>query len=264
MISLKKVKKIFELVELYDVDMVCDTQGLKFETVKDYCRRYKRHDIMRSGNHNVLLIPDLHAPFIRKGYLEFCIAMKKKWNCKEVYFLGDLLDNHYMSFHDTDPDGYSANDELERAIVQLDGFHKAFPVARVVLGNHDNIPDRKAFNAGLSKRWIKGVGEVLGFKNWEYKDVWWHNNIMMCHGIGMQAHTRMKNDMVSVIQGHFHSKTSIIYQVGVDRKTFAMQLGCGIDNNTFAMAYGKWYPRQHINIGVLLEGKTPLIEYMDL
>jgi len=190
--------------------------------------------------------------------------MYKKWKCKEVYFLGDLLDNHYMSFHDTDPDGYSANEEFKKAIVQLKEFNKAFPVAKVTVGNHDNIPNRKAFNAGLSNHWIRSVGEMLKFKNWRYADVWWHNDIMICHGLGMQAFSRMKKDMVSVIQAHLHSKSYIIYEVGVDRKTFAMQLGCGIDNNTFAMAYGKWYPRQHINVGILKDGKMPIVEYMSL
>lgn len=216
------------------------------------------------SRNNVLIIPDLHAPFVREHYLNFCKFIYGKWNCKEVYFLGDLLDNHYASFHETDPDGYSANVELQKAITQLEGFHKAFPVAKVVLGNHDNIPNRKAFNAGISNKWIKGIDEILDFPGWEYSDVFWHNGIMICHGLGRQAHARMKEDMVSVIQGHYHSKSYITYQVGTDRKTFAMQLGCGIDNNTYAMAYGKWYPRQHINVGVLIEGDLPLIEYMDL
>jgi len=213
---------------------------------------------------NVLIIPDLHAPFIRDGYLEFCKKMQRKWGTTKTYFLGDLLDNHYMSFHDTDPDGYSANEELNKAIAQLAEFYQAFPEANVLMGNHDSIPSRKAFSSGISNRWIKSVAEVLKFSGWTYSDVCWHNGIMLCHGIGRKASSRMKQDMVSVIQGHYHSESYIRYQVGTDRKTFAMQLGCGIDNNTYAMAYGRWYPRQHVNLGILVEGKLPIIEYMEL
>jgi len=213
---------------------------------------------------NVLIIPDLHAPFIRDGYLEFCKKMKKKWGTTQTYFLGDLLDNHYMSFHDSDPDGFSASEELDKAISQLKEFHQAFPQAKVTLGNHDSIPNRKAFNAGISNAWVKTVEEVLDFYGWQYNDVFWHNSIMICHGLGRKASARMKQDMVSVIQGHYHSESYIKYQVGTDRKTFAMQLGCGFDNNSYAAAYSRWFSRQHINVGILVEGKLPIIEYMEL
>ena len=42
MISIEKSKKVYELVELFDLDMVCDTQGLKLETVKNYVNIHKR------------------------------------------------------------------------------------------------------------------------------------------------------------------------------------------------------------------------------
>ena len=214
---------------------------------------------------NILFIPDLHAPFVRDGFLEFCIAQYIKWECDEVYFLGDLIDNHYSSFHDTDPDGLSASAELDKAIEQLQEFYEAFPVARVVLGNHDNVPNRKAFNAGLSKRWIRSVDEALDVPEWEFAEHFWiDDNTLVCHGMGRVAHNRMRQDMVNVIQGHYHTKSYIQYQVGSDRKTYAMQLGCGMDNNTYAAAYGKWFSRPQINIGVLLEGKTPIIVHMDL
>ena len=230
----------------------------------DSCLKGSNDDANEQTDDNVLIIPDLHAPFVRDGYLEFCKKMYKKWKCTQVYFLGDLIDNHYSSFHDTDPDGLSATDELDKAIEQLDEFHEAFPVARVVFGNHDNIPNRKAFNAGISTHWVKRIDEVLNFPGWFFNDVWWHRDIMICHGLGRVAHNRMKQDMVSVIQGHYHSKSYIQYQVGTDRKTFAMQLGCGMDNNNYAAAYGKWFSRPHINIGILINGEIPLIEYMEL
>jgi hypothetical protein len=33
-----------------------------------------------------------------------------------LFFIGDIIDNHYSSYHESDPDGYSAGEELDRAI----------------------------------------------------------------------------------------------------------------------------------------------------
>ena len=104
-------------------------------------------------SNNVLVIGDLHAPFIKKGYLEHCKKIYKKYKCNKVVFIGDIIDNHYSSFHDTDPDGFSAGQELDRAIAMVQKWYKAFPKAFVCIGNHDAIICRKAFSAGMSNRW---------------------------------------------------------------------------------------------------------------
>jgi hypothetical protein len=43
----------------------------------------------------VMIIPDLHAPFIEPGFFEFCKSIYKKYNCNSVHFTGDLLDNSF-------------------------------------------------------------------------------------------------------------------------------------------------------------------------
>ena len=224
------------------------------------------HDMILAnrGVTNTMIIGDIHAPFTLKGYLEFCIEMAKKWNITDVIFSGDIVDNHYSSFHNTDPDGRSAKDELDRAREVVQQFYKAFPIATVLTGNHDNIPSRKAFANDISDEWIRPINEVLGVPNWTFKEYHWVGNILFCHGIGRKAISRMKQDMVSVVQGHYHSESYIRYQVGRDRKTFAMQVGCGVDKNTYAVAYGKHFMKQHINVGILLNNEVPILEYMNL
>ena len=103
------------------------------------------------NNNNILVIGDLHAPFIRKGYLEHCIKAYRDFACNKVIFIGDLIDNHYSSYHDADPDGYGAGEELDRAIDQVQKWYKAFPKAKVMIGNHDAIIARKAFSSGFIK-----------------------------------------------------------------------------------------------------------------
>jgi len=53
----------------------------------------------------VLVIGDIHEPFCLKGYLEFCISVYNNYSCNRVVFIGDVIDNHYSSYHETDADG---------------------------------------------------------------------------------------------------------------------------------------------------------------
>ena len=262
---MSKIRDVVLCADAHSDELAADFFGLKVETVRRYrrwCRDFPQPSIQEDQG-NILIIPDLHAPFIKKGYLDFCTRMAKKWNCTKFIFIGDLIDNHYSGYHETDPDGLSGRAELELAIEQIHDFHKAFPVATVLIGNHDAIPNRKAFTSGVSSRWVRSIGETLGVPNWEFKETHWEGDIMFVHGIGRKAHTRMRQDMVSVVQGHYHAESYIKWQVGANRRTFAMQLGCGVDSASYAAAYAKHFMAQHINVGVLLNGKTPLIEYMD-
>jgi hypothetical protein len=214
---------------------------------------------------NVLVVGDLHAPFIRKGYLDFCKEMCVKHDCNKVIFIGDLCDSHFSSFWNIDPDGHGAAEELRLAKLQIQEWHEAFPVAKVCIGNHDLIPARKAFNSGISKVWLKSISDILETPNWEYAEEFLIDEVLYVHGTGRKAANRMTSDLVSIVQGHYHSESYIQYAVGKFKKMFAMQIGCGVDDNSYAMAYGKFFDKMHINCGVVLEnGELPVLEYMKL
>lgn len=213
----------------------------------------------------VLVIGDLHAPFIREGYLDFCKNIYKKYNCNEVVFIGDLIDQHFSSFWNIDPDGHSAAEELRLAKLQIQEWYKTFPIAKVCIGNHDLIPARKMFNAGVSKVWLKDISEILNTPNWEYAEEFIIDEVLYVHGISRKALERMKADLISVVQGHYHSESYIHYAVGKFKKMFAMQVGCGVDDKSYAMAYNKHFNKVHVNCGVVLEnGQLPILEYMNL
>ena len=116
----------------------------------------------------VLAIGDLHEPFCLDKYLRFCKNVDRKTGCNKVVFIGDVIDNHYSSYHETDPDGYSAGEELDRAISRIGKWYRAFPEAYVCIGNHDRLVHRKAYTAGISKRWIRDYSEVLEAPGWEF------------------------------------------------------------------------------------------------
>ena len=214
---------------------------------------------------NMLVIGDLHAPFIIEGYLEFCKSLRKKYRCDEVIFTGDIIDNHYSSYHETDPDGMSAIDELMLAKKQISRWYSNFPDAKVILGNHDRIIARQAFSSGVSRSWVKTLPEVLETPTWEFADSFIINDVLYCHGEGRSAKTRASADLISVVQGHWHTEGYVQYFVGRKFKIFAVQVGCGIDAKKYAFTYGKNFKKPHISAAVILDnGTLPILEYMKL
>lgn len=208
---------------------------------------------------NVLVIGDLHEPFCLDGYLEFCKNQYKKYKCNKVVFIGDVIDNHFSSFHATDPDGMGGKQELEHAIKKLEPWVKAFPLANVCIGNHDKMIMRKAFEGGIPKAWIKDYKDVLGAVGWTFKDEFVYNDVVYTHGTN-KARAKAKNDLTSVVQGHLHSDFYIDYFVGRNYAIFAMQVGCGVDREAYALAYAKNFPKQAIGCGVVLNnGRQPIL-----
>jgi hypothetical protein len=241
---------------------------------KDYAPRIRlsddEYDIImkrRADNRDrrILVIPDLHEPFTLDEYLDFCLEIYNKYNCNNVVFIGDILDNHFSSYHETDPDGFGAGQELDMAKDKIKVWHDTFPDARVCLGNHDLLFMRKAMTAGLSKQWVREIGEVLDTPTWEYAEEFDIDGVTYVHGTARKARNRAKSELTSVVQGHYHSESYIEHFVGKTYSIFAMQLGCGIDRKAYAMNYGKHFPKPHINVGVVLEnGTLPILEYMKL
>lgn len=213
---------------------------------------------------NVLVIGDLHLPFTLNGYLEHCIETYYKHNCNEVVFIGDIIDNHASSYHETDPDGYSAGQELKLAIQQVKKWYQAFPKATVIIGNHDRLIMRKAYSSGLSKLWIKDYADVLGTPGWNFTESIEIDNVLYIHGEGGVARTRARRDLCSIVQGHLHTQASVDWIVGKNFKIFACQTGCGIDAKAYAMAYAKEFAKPAIGCAVILNGKTVFNEMVDL
>ena len=100
------------------------------------------YDNLTKKERRILVIGDLHAPFTLDGYFEFCKTTYAKFNCNQVIFIGDIIDNHYSSFHTTDPDGMGGGDELDMAIDCIQEWVEEFPKADVCIGNHDRMQIR--------------------------------------------------------------------------------------------------------------------------
>ena len=222
------------------------------------------YDFINSRERRILVIGDIHAPFTLPQYLDFCKDMYARHNCNQVIFIGDIIDNHYASFHTTDPDGMGGGDELDLAIDRIARWYKAFPKADVTIGNHDRIIARKAQTSSIPKRWVRDYSEVLNTPNWNFIERVVIDDVQYMHGEGGTARTKCKNDMMSTVQGHIHTQAYTEWMVGRNFRVFGMQVGCGIDCTAYAAAYAKNFKKQAIGCGVVIGGHTAINRLMSL
>ena len=216
---------------------------------------------------NVLVIGDLHEPFGLDAYLDFCIEQYKKWECTQTIFIGDIIDNHYSSYHETSADGLGGLDELELAIQRIQRWYNAFNEkgTKVIIGNHDRLILRKGQTSAIPSKWIKSFKEVLEVPNWDFVERYEQDNVQYIHGEGGTARTKCRADMMNTVQGHLHTQAYTEHYVGKKFRVYGTQVGCGIDHDSYAMAYAKYGKKPAIGCAVILNnGKTPLNLLMEL
>jgi metallophosphoesterase superfamily enzyme len=223
----------------------------------------KKNYRTKNGN-RVLAIGDLHEPFCLDGYLDFCKEIYSKYQCNKVVFIGDVIDNHFSSYHETSADGLSGGQELDLAIEKLAAWYEAFPIADVTIGNHDRLIMRKAQTGAVPKAWIKEYKEVLGVPGWNFTERVVIDGVQYIHGEAGTAKAKCRADMMSTVQGHLHTQAYTEWFVGANFRIFGMQLGCGIDHNSYAMAYAKAGKKPAIGCGVIIDGDVAINELMKL
>lgn len=216
----------------------------------------------------VLHIGDLHLPFTHKGYLDFCKKVKKDWKCSKVVLAGDVVDSHAMSYHESDPDGYSAGEEIKEATRLIKPWVKAFPNAVVTIGNHDAILHRKAKTFGIPLSCLKDLREIYRTKGWEWGYEFVIDGVLYMHGKGYGKNAALNTaiaEMMPVAQGHSHSYAGVQYYANNRNRIFGLNSGCGIDIASYAFAYGKKFSvRPILGCGVVLNGKTAHFIPMEL
>lgn len=212
----------------------------------------------------VLVIGDLHEPFCLDGYLEFCKEKKRKHRPDQIVFIGDIIDSHYSSFHSTDPDGMGGNEELEQAVKKVKTWYKAFPKAKVCIGNHDRMAFRKAVEGSVPLAWIRSYNEVLGTPKWDWNDRFEIDGVQYIHGEGPKAHIRAQRDFQSTVSGHHHTVAYVQNFAGRDKRLFSVQVGCGVDRSAYALAYAKNHQRPFISCALIVDGELATVYPMKL
>src|SRR5690606_4604668 len=120
------------------------------------------------ANSRVLIISDTHTPYHHPDAIKFLAAIKKQHKPDRVIHIGDEVDYHAMSFHDSDPDLYSASDELEKAIEAIHQIADLFPKVDVIESNHGSLAFRRAKAHGFPRQLIRPYKEVLGTPGWNW------------------------------------------------------------------------------------------------
>jgi predicted phosphodiesterase len=218
----------------------------------------------------VLVIGDLHAPFIHEKYFDFIRYIRDRFLCEKVISIGDIVDQHAINYHEHDPDGQSSGDEIDKTVGILTKWYNEFPVLQITKGNHDELPNRKAKTHGLSQRYIKSLNSVFEMpKKWTWHDDLIIDNVLYMHGTGKwgkYSHIAWANDnRISTVTGHAHSGGGVQYLASKVSIIFGMNVGCGIDIKSYAMAYGKNFARRPtIGCGVVLDGRTAFFCPMEM
>lgn len=208
----------------------------------------------------VLAIGDLHAPFVRRGYLEHCLSVYRDLALDTVVLLGDEADNHAISYHDKNPDGYSAGVELSKAKKVLQKWMRAFPVAKVCISNHGSLFYRKAFTHGLPVSALRSYAELWGApEEWRWETRHVIDGVQYIHGTGFSGPTgalnAAKRSRQSTVIGHIHAHAGITWTASSKDILFGMNVGCGIDHRAYAFDYGRDMPDKPIvGCGFVIDG----------
>ena len=271
MYSINKARQIKQRVDEIGIYETSIEFGISADSVKRAMRFLNKETSIENPvqrckvkGGRVLVIGDLHCPFDLDGYLNFCKQVHSKYDCNRVVFIGDVIDNHYSSYHETDPDGLGGRDELDCAVEKLAAYYAAFPDAYVTIGNHDRLVMRKAMSSNVPKRWIRSYAEVLNTQSWIFTDYVDIDGVQYIHGENGTAKSRAVLEMTSVVQGHRHTEMYTHWGFGKNRAVFGMQVGCGIDASSYAMGYARHGRKPAIGCGVIIDGVVAINEPMPL
>lgn len=217
----------------------------------------------------VLVISDMHHPYSHPDTLAFLKYLNKKYNFDKVICIGDEVDFHALSFHDSDPDLDSSGTELKQAIKALNPLYKLFPKVDIVESNHGSMVYRKGLASGIPKAALRNYREILEApRGWRWYDDIKINTplgpVYFCHGKSGTPGRLATLYGMSCVQGHYHEKAQISYISTPERLMFDAHTGCLADDHSLALGYNKINPRRPIvSVLVIIDG-IPHIEPMVL
>ena len=219
-----------------------------------------------SKNSVILVISDTHCPYHHPDLIPFLKAIKKKYKPDRVIHIGDEVDSHAISFHDSDPDLYSAGDEHQASLPTIHQMEKLFPKMDLMDSNHGSLVYRRQKASGLPRAAMKSYNEFL-----QVGPGWvWHDDLLItmsngqqvyfCHGKSANVLKVAQQYGCPTVQGHYHSSCSIQYWGNPNNLNWGMQVGCLIDAKSLAFEYCKTQKsRPIISCGIIIDGLPKLL-----
>lgn len=213
----------------------------------------------------ILIISDTHIPYHHKDLIPFLTDLKKALKPDRVVHIGDELDKHAMSFHDSDPDLPSAGDELRLSLPIIKQLETLFPQVDLLDSNHGSLVYRRGLKHGIPKAYLRDYNEFLQVgKGWKWYDDLTIKTptgpVYFCHGKVADVLKLAQSMGMSCVQGHYHSSFNIKYYGNSLGLYFGLQVGCLIDKDSLAFRYNKTQrARPLIGCGAIIDGLPKLI-----
>lgn len=207
----------------------------------------------------ILCIGDTHLPSVHPGYLRFCQDLQDRHKCDTVVHIGDVTDWHSISFHASVPDMPGPKDEYEQAYQAIRPWVRAFPKAKVCIGNHDRRVMRLAESVKIPARFIRSYSDTWDTPGWEWGEEFIIDDVHLSHGEGCSglhpAYGQAQKMLMSAGIGHVHTAGGVAWLANPTRRIFGLDIGSGIDEKSLAFVYGKHFKRRAIiSAAVIVDG----------
>jgi hypothetical protein len=180
--------------------------------------------------------------------------------------IGDELDQHAISMHDSNPDLPSAGDELRMSRTYILQLEKIFPEMTLVDSNHSSLVYRRALKYGLPRDYLRSYNEFLGVgKGWQWVEdltvtLSDGSRCFFTHGMSADILKLSMQMGKHCVQGHYHSKFSVSYYSNPDALIWGMQVGCLTSQKSMAFDYAKNFKNRFvIGTGMIIDGQPKLM-----
>ena len=207
---------------------------------------------------NVLVISDIHAPFVLDWYLQHCREQQEMWNCWTVVYIWDIIDFHSISYHEKIPEQLNPAWEWAKAKLVLADWYSTFPNATVLMGNHDLLVYRQARTAWLLREFIKDPNTIFWAPStYKFVDELIIDSVLYTHGSTGNAFKKCILENMNMVSWHAHTQCWVIYHQNRHWQKRWMQVWVGIDYKQQAFDYAKSNSKYPVNAcAVVLDSWT--------
>ena len=218
-----------------------------------------------SKNKRILVISDLHIPYHREDAFDFLKEIKKQYKPDTIINIGDELDMHALSFHDSNPDLPSAGHELSLAKEYIKELENIFPEMTLLDSNHSSLIYRRGIKHGIPRGFLKDYNDFLNVKKWKWVEdlVLTLPNGQRClftHGKAADVIKVSQIHSMNCVQGHFHSKFRIDFWANPDQLLWGMQVGCLIKQKSMAFHYARNFKTKFVmGCGMIIDSIPKLM-----
>lgn len=127
---------------------------------------------------NTLVISDLHMPYHHQDAFDFLWELHSYYDFNQILNVGDLYDHHRGSYHESEPDALSEEEEYKAAQEGAWTLQSMFPEMIITEGNHDCIPQRKLRTVGLPTSVLSDYNKLYETEEtWVWKREHWFDSL---------------------------------------------------------------------------------------